>query len=108
MIPGSLICWILTKLARIEDLDERNSVLETIGTPDFDRRVRYALNKQNIQKLLPVVKELLAQTKLKALKRQDCFGTKWGSNGRNIYFGNWKEDCKDKILNSQGGCLLSG
>lgn len=89
------------ELARIEDLDERNSVLETIGTPDFDRRVRYALNKQNIQKLLPVVKELLAQTKLKALKRQDCFGTKWGSNGRNIYFGNWKEDCKDKILNSK-------
>lgn len=89
------------ELAKIEDLDERNSVLETIGTPDFDRRVRYALNKQNIQKLLPVVKELLAQTKLKALKRQDCFGTKWGSNGRNIYFGNWKEDCKDKILNSK-------
>ena len=89
------------ELAKIEDLDERNSVLETIGTPDFDRRVRYALNKQNIQKLLPVVKELLAQTKLKELKRQDCFGTKWGSNGRNIYFGNWKEDCKDKILNSK-------
>ena len=89
------------ELAKIENLDERNSVLEAIGTADFDRRVRYALNKQNIQKLLPVVKELLAQTKLKALKRQERFGTKWGSNGRNIYFGNWKEDCKDKILNSK-------
>ena len=72
------------ELAKIEDLDERNSVLDAIGTANFDRRLRYALNKQNIQKVLPVVKDLLAQTKLKKIQRQDRFSTKWGSNGRNI------------------------
>lgn len=89
------------KLAKIEDLDERNSALEKIGTADFDRRLRYALNRQNIQKVLPVVKDLLAQTKLKKIQRQDRFSTKWGSNGRNIYFGNWKEEYKEKILSSK-------
>lgn len=89
------------ELAKIEDLDERNSVLDAIGTANFDRRLRYALNKQNIQKVLPVVKDLLAQTKLKKIQRQDRFSTKWGSNGRNIYFGNWKEEYKEKILSSK-------
>lgn len=89
------------ELAKIENLDERNSVLEAIGTADFDRSVRYAINKQNIQKVLPVVKELLAKTKLKEIQRQDRFSTKWGSNGRSVYFANWKDEYKEKILTSK-------
>lgn len=89
------------ELAKIEDLDERNSVLETIGTADFIYYVRNALRRQQIKKNSPIVKELLAQTKLQGLADKDKYSSKWESKGNEIDLEKWKETDRERILNSK-------
>ena len=89
------------ELAKIEDLDERNSALEKIGTADFIYYVRNALRRQQIKKNSPIVKELLAQTKLQGLADKDKYSSKWESKGNEIDLEKWKETDRERILNSK-------
>lgn len=94
------------ELAKIEDLDERNSVLETIGTANFSFSVKNVLRKQQIKKNLPIVKGLLAQSELKVLTEGAKYSSKWERIGAEIDFWKWKENewkeiDKEKILNSK-------
>lgn len=89
------------ELAKIEDLDERNSALEKIGTADFICYVRNVIRKQQIKKMLPIVKELLAQTNLQGLADKDKYSLKWERKGKEIDLEKWQESDKERILNSK-------
>ena len=84
-------------LAQIEDIAERNAVLDSIGTRDFDAKVSRALNKQEEKKRLPLVKKWLKDHKAKAIKQNETWGNKydrWPGTGY-IYISRWGEDnCK--------------
>lgn len=47
------------KLAQIEDINERNAVLKSIGTPNFNMEVERKIQAQAIAKALPVIKKKL-------------------------------------------------
>lgn len=66
-------------LATIEDVKERNRVLDSIGTRDFDANVKIALRKQKEKHNLPLVKAWLKEVKAKELKQSDTYGSKYES-----------------------------
>jgi ParB family chromosome partitioning protein len=80
-------------LAQIEDIQERNKVLESIGTRDFDANVRSALRSQKERHNLPLVKAWLKEVGAKELKQGDTYGNKYESyDGRySIYIAEWGE-----------------
>ena len=73
------------RLAEIEDLAERNKVLDKIGTRDFDQAMSQAISKQNVAKNLPTVKAWLKEHKAKAIKSSDSWGSKYDLLNSYIY-----------------------
>ena len=88
-------------LAQIEDVKERNKVLESIGTRDFDANVRTALRKQKEKHNLPLVKAWLKEVGATELKQSDTYGNKYESyDGRySISVSEWSEkgSCPPKV-----------
>ncbi len=79
----------LDKLSKIDDLDVRNKVLETIGTNNFDSRFESALNEQNIKKAIPLAKKLVKKLKAKKISRSETYGGKYNSIGKSISLKSW-------------------
>lgn len=82
-------------LAQIEDINERNKVLESIGTADFEFKVRAALRAQLVKKNMPVVKKWLRDKEAKKIAQSETWGGKYdtypGSPGY-IYIAKWGEE----------------
>lgn len=64
-------------LAQIEDIRERNSVLESIGTRDFAANVYRALAAQKERKNRPLVKAWLKKVGAKEISKQDTWSGKY-------------------------------
>ena len=64
------------ELGKIEDLKERNKALETIGTDNFTHCVKSALRTQAIKKVLPDVKQMIADYKMKEINSSDPYYNK--------------------------------
>lgn len=64
-------------LAQIEDINERNKVLESIGTPDFNQMVAGALRKQKEAHNLPLIKKWLKEVGAQKVKESDTYGSKY-------------------------------
>lgn len=69
------------KLAQIEDIKTRNSVLEEIGTENFNYAVSSALRDQGIKKYLPIVKTSLRRLKAKKINQSETWGTDYEKVG---------------------------
>lgn len=65
------------KLSQIEDVQQRNALLESIGTQNFNMAMERALKKQNIQKQLPWIKKLLRAASANKLKQSEVWGSKY-------------------------------
>lgn len=82
-------------LAQIEDINERNKVLESIGTKDFEFQVKVALNAQAVKKNMPAVKKWLRDKEAKKINHSDTWGGKYdpypGATGL-IYIAKWGEE----------------
>lgn len=59
------------KLANIEDLEERNRILNDIGTGDFNYKVAEAKERQENKKAKPKVMEWLKKYKVKEIKNKE-------------------------------------
>lgn len=64
-------------LAQIEDIKERNKVLDSIGTAEFNRAVNRALEKQNAKKNMPTVKKWLKGVNAKEIPQSDTWSNKY-------------------------------
>lgn len=79
-------------LAQIENIKERNKVLEYIGTREFEMNVNRALNRQNAKKNLPKVKAWIKEVGAKEISQQDSWSNKYeGYPGyaHYIYIAKW-------------------
>lgn len=56
------------RLAQIEDINVRNSILKSIGTPNFNMEVEKKIKAQAISKVLPEVKKELRNSKAKKIE----------------------------------------
>ena len=65
------------KLSKIEDINERNSVLKEIGTANFNYRVQSAIKKQNIDAKLPLIKNALRKLHGNKIERSETYGGKY-------------------------------
>ncbi len=82
-------------LAQIEDIKERNKVLESIGTRDFDANLSRALSVQKERKNRPLVKAWLKEVGAKELTSQEAWSNKYESYpgiSYYIYLSKWGED----------------
>lgn len=82
-------------LAQIENIKERNKVLESIGTRDFDANVSRALSKQAEQKNRPLVKAWLKEIGAKEIKSSDAWSNKYETYpgcSYYIYLAKWGEE----------------
>lgn len=77
------------KLAKIEDIDKRNSVLKSIGTNNFASEVQTAIKKQEIHKKLPIAKKLVRNLKANKINRQDTYSSEYTRVGDTIYLKDW-------------------
>lgn len=92
------------KLFDIDDVSTQNELLDDIGTSNFEQKLRYKLRKQNITKLLPLVKEEIKKLKGKSISRSETYGGKYNLlvrirfheewNGKTPLFENVPEDKK--------------
>ena len=81
-------------LAQVEDINERNKVLESIGTRDFTANLSRALSVQAERKNRPIVKKWLKDVGAKKLTSQEAWNNKFESYpGCNsyIYLSKWGE-----------------
>lgn len=80
------------RLSQIEALDKRNSLLESIGTPNFNMAMEKALKAQNIQKQLPWIKKLLRSAGANKLKRSETWGGKYSQLSNQFKIEEMRED----------------
>ena len=77
------------QLAKIEDIDKRNSVLKSIGTNNFESNVKTALNRQAITKVLPAAKKLVRELKANKIPQSATYGSEYTRLGDCIYLKDW-------------------
>lgn len=65
------------KLAEIEDINERNKVLEKIGTTDFNQELEKARVNQKVNANLPKVKAWLKKHGAKKISRQESWSNRF-------------------------------
>ena len=82
-------------LAKIENINDRNAALKSIGTREFDAEVAKAMNKQAIREKKPVVKAWIKEVGAKEISRSDSWGNKYegygGGYAQYIYIAKWGE-----------------
>lgn len=61
------------KLAKIEDIEERNKVLNDIGTDNFNYQLATAARRQKIRNALPGVRSWLAERNAEAVEEEDVW-----------------------------------
>ena len=77
------------RLAEIEDLAERNEVLKSIGTNNFDREIECAIRKQKLAINLPKIKKQLQELHAKKIENSDRWNGKYDSIGVSIVLSEW-------------------
>lgn len=77
------------RLAKIEDLGERNAVLQSIGTNNFDSAVQKAVKTQEIRKKLPNAKKLARKLKANKISKIDTYVGEYTKLGSAIYLKDW-------------------
>lgn len=85
-------------LAQIEDIKERNEVLGSIGTRDFEMNLGRVMRAQKSRQKKPIIEEWLKSVGAKAIKKEDMWTSEYESYpgfGYYIYFADWgeKPDC---------------
>lgn len=80
------------ELAKVEDLDERNALLEMMGTRDFEFGLNRALKDQAVKKNRPLVETWLKNAKAKKLNQSDTWTSKYNRIGSYIYIAKWGEE----------------
>lgn len=65
------------ELAKVEDLNERNALLEMMGTRDFEFGLNRALRDQAVKKNLPSVEAWLKNAKAKKIKQSETWSSKY-------------------------------
>ena len=96
------------KLAKIEDLEERNKVLEDIGTNNFNFSLATATRRQKIKKAMPDVNKWLAEHNAKPLKEEDIDLSKYDAVGKywpGYEISKWEEE-KETIPGTDGKNLF--
>lgn len=78
-------------LSKIEDIEQRNKVLASIGTSNFARDLASAIRRQKIAQYLPFVQEQLEKLKAKKLKTGEQYGSAY-ERIKTIYFSDWTEE----------------
>lgn len=78
----------LDKLSKIEDINVRNNVLDTIGTNNFESMLQQALRKQMIEKMMPKAQAVIKKIKARKLHYSETYGGKY-SNLCTVYFKDW-------------------
>lgn len=81
-------------LAQIEDIKERNEVLKSIGTNDFEMNLGRAIRAQKARKNKPIIEAWLKSVGAKELKKEDKWSSAYeGYPGLSyyIYFADWGE-----------------
>ena len=81
----------LDRLSQIEDLNSRNECLDKIGTNDFDMAVQKAIQKQEVDRNLPKVKEWLKKIHAKKLKDSERWSSSYDQIGGTLYLEKWGE-----------------
>ncbi len=92
-------------LAQIEDIKERNKVLESIGTRDFDANMSRALSVQAERRNRPIVKAWLKEIGAKELTQQEAWSNKYESYpgcSFYIYLSKWGEEGNKPPKNIKG------
>lgn len=82
------------RLAEIEDVAERNKVLASIGTNDFNSNLNKAMNAQKRDQKLPLVKKWLKEKKAKQIKSNERYSSKYTGYGcryTSVYIPDWGE-----------------
>lgn len=88
------------KLAQIEDISVRNTLLSDIGTANFNQRVSYNIRKQTVEKMLPLVKAEIKRMKANKLNYSDTYNGKYESLTNYIYLYEW--DGKSPLVTENG------
>ena len=81
----------LDRLSQIEDLNSRNECLDKIGTNDFDLAVQKAIQKQEVARNLPKVKEWLKKIHAKKMKDSERWSSSYDQIGGTLYLERWGE-----------------
>lgn len=89
------------KLNKIESLDERNRVLESIGTKDFSFNVNKAIRFEKTEKNLPFFQAAMKEQQAKQIKRSDRFSSKF-KEIETVYLSEW-DKWKEKIPKPKDG-----
>lgn len=83
----------LNALSKLDDIDARNEVLDTVGTADFDFTLKRALQKQDAARNLPKVKAWLKNAKGKKIDSSSSWNrNKYEPLGNWISIAKWGED----------------
>ena len=82
----------LDRLSQIEDIETRNGLLESIGTPNFNMNFESTLRKQKVQKCLPTVKAYLRANHANKIERSQTYsGNKYTPITAEIRLDKWNE-----------------
>lgn len=73
------------QLAKIEDLDERNACLEHIGTNNFELKLKRAIRRQEIAKMLPTVKSWLRSVHAKKISNSESWSCDYEQIGTSLF-----------------------
>ena len=77
------------KLSKLDDMKERNRLLEYIGTNNFNSSVEYAIKKQEIQKRLPAIKKRIKELKGTKIQYSQTYSGKYERIGHEIDISKW-------------------
>lgn len=86
------------RLAQIEDINERNKVLEKIGTNDFNFALNNAVSRQEEAKNMPKAEEWLKSVGAKNMSNSEQWSNKYenySSGSSQISIRRWEEDKKN-------------
>lgn len=86
------------ELAKIEDIDKRNSVLAQIGTRDFDLALKVAIREQEFNKNLPRVQAALKAAGAKKVRGNERYSGRFDRVGSyDVFVQEWKDSDIPKV-----------
>lgn len=88
------------RLAEIKNLEQRNKVLEYIGTKDFNFKLSAAINQEKEAKKLPQIKAVLRELKMNKLPESERYSSKW-ERILNFYVCDYNDKYREKLQKTQ-------
>ena len=94
----------LDSLTQIEDVSERNKLIDKLGTSNFEYGLKVAIRKEKIAKMLPLVKKAVKDLGAKKMDKSDRYSSKFDRITQ-IKFYDWEPNtpifdgkCPDKLF----------